>query len=248
MTFNKNVWMVLLPFHLVAVYGLCHFDLAWFFTFWILFGVIGNGVAGHRYFAHNQFETNIIIKWVLGLLSTIGAYAPINYWRIQHLHHHANSDDAHDVHSPKNMTWFGVFFGWLLFDSTIQQVYYRNKLAIRVMREPFYAWFFKNHYRIIYAFSIALILIDVNLFAMYCLAYAVDVFRLGAVNYFCHTSGYRLYDTKDQSRNNIWVGLLGFGFGWHNTHHAHPNRLILTERWWELDIEGYIGWVLSKLR
>lgn len=248
MTFNKNVWMVLLPFHLVAIYGLFHVDVIWFFTFWFLFGVIGNGVAGHRYFAHNQFDTNIVFKWILGLLSTLGAYAPVNYWRIQHLHHHANSDEATDVHSPKNMTWFGVFYGWLLFDSTIQQVYYRNKLAIRIMREPFYAWFFKNHYRIIYVFSIMLILIDPNLFAMYCLAYTVDVFRLGSVNYFCHTSGYRLYDTKDQSRNNLWVGLLGCGFGWHNTHHAQPGRLILTEKWWEIDIEGYIGWLISKIK
>lgn len=24
----------------------------------------------------------------------------------------------------------------------------------------------------------------------------------------------------DQSRNNWWVGLLGFGEGWHNNHHA----------------------------
>jgi fatty-acid desaturase len=41
------------------------------------------------------------------------------------------------------------------------------------------------------------------------------------------------------------LGWLGMGFGWHNNHHAHPGKLILTERWWEIDIEGYVGWVLS---
>jgi stearoyl-CoA desaturase (delta-9 desaturase) len=81
---------------------------------------------------------------------------------------------------------------------------------------------------------------------MYFVAYAVEMFRIGAVNAACHCWGYRNHKTSDQSRHNIVVGLLGMGFGWHNNHHADPRKLILTERWWEIDIEGYIGWLLSK--
>jgi fatty-acid desaturase len=36
------------------------------------------------------------------------------------------------------------------------------------------------------------------------------------------------------------------GFGWHNNHHADPKKLILTENWWEIDLEGYMGKILSK--
>jgi stearoyl-CoA desaturase (delta-9 desaturase) len=81
---------------------------------------------------------------------------------------------------------------------------------------------------------------------MYFVAYAIEMFRIGAVNAACHQWGYRNYNTPDLSRNNIFVGILGMGFGWHNNHHANPGRLILTERWWEIDVEGYIGWGLSK--
>ena len=83
-------------------------------------------------------------------------------------------------------------------------------------------------------------------FLIYCLAYCVDFFRLGAVNYWCHQSGYRNFESNDFTTNNLLLGWLGMGFGWHNNHHAHPGRLILHYRWWEIDIEGYIGWLISK--
>lgn len=248
MILNKNFWKVLLPFHLVAIFGLFHLEyFIWLFVFWILFGVIGNGVAGHRYFAHNQFTCSKIIKWVLAFFTTLGAYAPISYWRIQHLHHHANSDKGNDVHSPLHGTIFNTFYGWVLYESNINLISSQSKISIRVMRDDFYMWFYRYHYTIIYTFSLILLLISPYIFSMYCLAYVIEIIRLGSVNYFCHTSGYRLFETKDNSRNNIWVGILGLGFGWHNTHHADPGRLILTEKWWEIDIEGYIGWVISKM-
>lgn len=239
---------MLFPFHIVALIGLFYVSNAWpwLLTFWFLFGVIGNGVAGHRYFAHNQFQCSPFTRFVLGVLATLGAYAPINYWRIQHLHHHAHPDVDKDVHSPDKGI-FNTFYGWIVLDNNIHAMFRHNKVAAKVMRDPFYLGFFKYHYNIIHSFGIVLLVIDPKIFCMYCLAYVVDVLRLGCVNYFCHRSGYRLFDTKDNSRNNFWVGIFGLGFGWHNTHHAHPDQLILTERWWEVDIEGCIGWCLSKL-
>ncbi len=47
--------------------------------------------------------------------------------------------------------------------------------------------------------------------------------------------GYRNYETRDDSRNLWWVGLLAWGEGWHNNHMpaaAGPTR----HRWWELDM------------
>jgi fatty-acid desaturase len=95
--------------------------------------------------------------------------------------------------------------------------------------------------------SIAIVaVINWQVALMYFVAYAAEMFRIGAVNTVCHSWGYRNHDTSDHSKNNILVGILGMGFGWHNNHHANPSRLILTERWWEIDIEGYIAWLLSR--
>jgi len=55
------------------------------------------------------------------------------------------------------------------------------------------------------------------------------------VNSASHIWGYRSYETDDDSRNLWWVGLLAFGEGWHNNHHAFPGRARHGHRWWELD-------------
>ena len=56
------------------------------------------------------------------------------------------------------------------------------------------------------------------------------------VNSASHMWGYRNYETTDDSRNLWWVGLLAFGEGWHNNHHAFPGRAAHGHRWWEIDV------------
>ena len=43
-----------------------------------------------------------------------------------------------------------------------------------------------------------------------------------SVNSVTHLWGYRNYDTDDDSRNNLFVGIISNGEGWHNNHHADP--------------------------
>ena len=57
-----------------------------------------------------------------------------------------------------------------------------------------------------------------------------------AVNSASHMWGYRTYETRDNSRNLWWVGLLAWGEGWHNNHHAFPRVACHGHRWWELDM------------
>lgn len=57
-----------------------------------------------------------------------------------------------------------------------------------------------------------------------------------AVNSVTHIWGYRNYETGENSRNNVLVGLLSNGEGWHNNHHADPRSARHGHRWWELDM------------
>ncbi|KAI3914018.1 hypothetical protein MKW98_010830, partial [Papaver atlanticum] len=84
-----------------------------------------------------------------------------------------------------------------------------------------------------------------------------------AVNSVCHTWGKRPWNTKDLSKNNWvvnilghgedlsknnWVvGLLGFGEGWHNNHHAFQFSARIGLEWWQLDIPWYIIKILEHL-
>ncbi|TMC56866.1 MAG: hypothetical protein E6J21_14755, partial [Chloroflexota bacterium] len=63
----------------------------------------------------------------------------------------------------------------------------------------------------------------------------------------CHTFGKREFETNDRSHNEWLVGLLGFGEGWHNNHHAFPRSAFHGLHWWQFDLSGYIIWTLERL-
>jgi sn-1 stearoyl-lipid 9-desaturase len=45
------------------------------------------------------------------------------------------------------------------------------------------------------------------------------------------------------SRNNVIVGFLAAGEGWHNNHHADPNSARHGHAWWEFDL----AWLTIQL-
>ena len=250
--YGSNFFLVFLPFHLIGLVGLFYaVEHFWvLLTLWFVIGVIGNGVASHRYFAHGQFSCSKPMRWILGILSSLGGIGPLTYWMIQHKTHHLRADRENDPHNPGNGVWY-TFYSWTFpqgsNDKEYMQERFAKRLAIEISRDKFYSFFHKHHYKIIYAFCAILFLIDPVLLSLYCLAYCIDFLRLGLINYFCHRSGYRNHETADKSTNNFWLGIFGMGFGWHNNHHASPGKLILTENWWEIDIEGYLGKGFSYL-
>jgi stearoyl-CoA desaturase (delta-9 desaturase) len=68
-----------------------------------------------------------------------------------------------------------------------------------------------------------------------------------SVNSVCHLWGTRPFRSHDESRNNPIVGVLAFGEGWHNNHHAFPTSARHGLRWWELDTSYIVIWVLARL-
>ena len=56
------------------------------------------------------------------------------------------------------------------------------------------------------------------------------------VNSATHLWGSRRYETRDDSRNLWWVGLIALGEGWHNNHHGRPSAANNGfHAWYELD-------------
>ena len=57
-----------------------------------------------------------------------------------------------------------------------------------------------------------------------------------SINSVTHLWGYRNYETDNSSRNNVIIGIISNGEGWHNNHHAYPQSARHGHLWWEFDL------------
>ena len=108
-----------------------------------------------------------------------------------------------------------------------------------------------NFVYIIWATVFTILLIDYNLLlSLLLLPILIEEMLLNSVNTVCHfkdlPGNYQNYVTEDSSSNNIVLGVITLGRGWHNNHHANSKDLVNWNRWWEVDIEGLTGLLLSK--
>ena len=67
-----------------------------------------------------------------------------------------------------------------------------------------------------------------------------------SINSLCHFFGRRRFNTKDESRNLLWLAPFTFGEAWHNNHHAFPTSAEHGMRRWELDPSAWVIWALEK--
>jgi stearoyl-CoA desaturase (delta-9 desaturase) len=68
-----------------------------------------------------------------------------------------------------------------------------------------------------------------------------------SINSLCHFFGRRAFETKDESRNLLWLSILSFGESWHNNHHAFPTSAEHGMRGWQIDTSALMIRGLEKL-
>lgn len=218
-------------------------DLAILLTMYALvaFGVT---VGYHRMLTHRSFRPNPVVKCLLLILGSMSVEGPALQWAATHIKHHALSDREGDPHSPVD-GFFHAHIGWMFGDGEGDPNRYaphlvKDKLVVFVSR-TFLIW------------AILGLVIPFLLGGWTGLLWGglVRIFLTHhvtwSVNSVCHTFGKRAYETTDRSRNEWLVGLLGFGEGWHNNHHAFPRSAFHGLRWWQFDLSGYLIWGLERV-
>jgi len=208
---------------------------------WLLTGT-GITVGFHRLATHRSFETHPVIKALLLIFGSMAAEGPVLDWVAQHVKHHANSDKANDPHTP-NDGFFHAHWGWLRRFADVEAETYaplilRDPVAMFVSK-TFPLWVTAS-YVIPFLIGGWVGLIWGGLFRAF-FVYNVTF----AVNSVCHRFGSRPYPTGDLSTNNWVVGVLGFGEGWHNNHHAFPFSAFHGLHWWQVDVSA---WIISSMR
>eukprot|EP00887_Chlorella_sp_A99_P002810 scaffold6.g2810.t1 len=225
--------------HVLALGAL--FTISWenfwmFMAGYFVTGALGITLSYHRHLTHRAFETP---KWLEYILAYCGAMAvqgdPIE-WVSCHRYHHIHCDTPLDPHSPFEGFWWS-HAGWLLDDKATQERIYDNTNAKDMTKDPFYRHLAKYYPLHIAGQLVALFALggwDCLIWAgalRMCWVWHVTWF----VNSAAHVWGSQDYNTGDLSRNNWWVGILAFGEGWHNNHHAFESSARHGLEWWQHD-------------
>ena len=229
-----------------------------------VFGTLGINVFYHRYLTHRSFRCPVWLERTLAVLAICAFQETPAKWVATHRRHHEHSDDEFDPHTPvRGFLWAHV--GWLLMKSPqISRLELYGRYAKDVLRDPFYRRLESHmvYLSIILAQALVFFLggfvaslllgggsAEAARFGASVLVWGVFVRTVlvwhvtWAVNSAAHVWGYQTYETGERSRNNIVVGLLSNGEGWHNNHHADPRSARHGHQWWELDVT----WLTIKL-
>jgi stearoyl-CoA desaturase (delta-9 desaturase) len=215
---------------------------------YIITGMLGITLSYHRQLAHMSFKTP---KWLEYILAYCGALAlqshPIN-WVSSHRHHHGGCETEKDVHSPLDGFWWS-HTGWLL-DAEGTWMRSNKQNATDLSKQ----WFYR-HLQKTYALH-AIVLPIAGLYALGGLPFVLwgFFFRVvwvwhitWAVNSVSHVWGFKDWNTSDNSMNNWMIGILAFGEGWHNNHHAFETSCRHGLKWWQIDMTWYTVKILNLL-
>jgi sn-2 palmitoyl-lipid 9-desaturase len=240
-------------FHLIAL------SAPWFFSwsalgvgifFYWLCGSIGICLAYHRLLTHRSLQ---VPKWLEYVLVSIGALAlqgGPTFWVAGHRLHHAHTEDNEkDPYSANKGFWWSHMM-WLINNNDNFFNYEKyKKSAPDIDRDPYYRWLNKNFILLQIALGLVLYALGGWSFVVY------GIFLRSVVLWHCtwcvnsatHFWGYKNFECKDGSLNLWWVGIIAFGEGWHNNHHARPRVAKAGYHWWEIDVTWWAIQVLRSL-
>ncbi|MFT7629958.1 MAG: stearoyl-CoA desaturase (delta-9 desaturase) [Mariniblastus sp.] len=235
---------------------------------WYLTGM-GITIGYHRMLTHRSFETTGPIRWfwtAMGALALEGS--PID-WCMVHRKHHRFSDHHGDPHSPHlhgggfwNMLkgFWHSHTGWMFntnWSKAEREQYVPDLMEDKILMS------IDNHY---IKWVIATLLIPTvigGVAALFGPTVTVSSVALGAglgfiwgglarvclshhmtwsINSICHIFGSRDFKSSDDSRNNLFFGVLSHGEGWHNNHHAFPTSARHGLKWWQFDL----SWIVIR--
>ena len=242
-------------------------DLGMLIGGWYLTG-LGITIGFHRMLTHGSFKTTPAIRWFwtgLGSLAVEGS--PID-WCMVHRKHHQFSDDHGDPHSPhmQGEGWWNSLkgfwhshTGWMFQDNWSKKE--RQKYVPDLITDELLLAIDRKYYW----WVVATLAIPAVIGGLAALPYDLTVLGIlkGAglgflwgglarvclshhmtwsINSICHIFGSQDFKSADDSRNNLFFGVLSHGEGWHNNHHAFPTSARHGLKWWQFDL----SWIIIR--
>lgn len=271
---SKETWALGLDWPVVIWIGVVHlfavaapFFIRWQALVACLILIIATGSLGvcmgyHRLLTHGSFKTYRPIRWMLAFLGGLSGEGSALAWVANHRKHHKYSDHDGDPHSPRDgkwwahMTWFMPNWGEKLNKELLER--YAGDLLKDPMMRFLHKMFLPSHIILgVMLFTLGYFGTFLGLKGGWFDGLSMMFWGMGVrmvyvmhvtwfVNSATHLWGYRNYETSDDSTNLWWVGLLAFGEGWHNNHHAYQRVASQGHKWWEFDPTYWVILLMEK--
>jgi fatty-acid desaturase len=233
-----------------------------------LCGLFGINLCYHRLLTHRGLKCPKWLEHAMVIVAMSCLQETPARWVAIHRRHHQYADEQPDPHSPL-VNFFWAHMGWILVDQPeLSRLGIYQRYAKDILRDRFYVALERNNWLVWInlgqmplffgaGFAAALLSgqtpadaaqtgLGILMFGVF--VRTVLVWHITwAINSVTHLWGYRNYQTDEDSRNNIVVGLISNGEGWHNNHHADPRSARHGHRWWEIDNTWLTIRVLSWL-
>lgn len=248
--------------------GLVNWTL--FSIFFVLTGV-GVSAGLHRHFSHYAFGPQPWLRYALAILGLASGQGYLIRWVYDHRLHHQYADQPGDPHSPhvyeseRLSGWRGLLHAHCLWLLRKRPLFERARIR-DVSSDLVLMQLDRN------APTIALVSILVpgviagvlegtwwSTLGGALWGGTLRMFLLNhltwSVNSFGHSLGPKPQSARCEARNNMALGLLAFGDGWHGNHHLEPRAARHGGTWRQIDPTYWLilafrrlGWVMHVHR
>ncbi|MDA1074653.1 MAG: fatty acid desaturase [Proteobacteria bacterium] len=256
------VAIFMVGFH-IACLGVFFVGFSWtaFACAVAMYVIRGLGITGgyHRLLAHRSFKASRPVQLMFALAGSLAVQGGPLWWVAHHRSHHRDTDSVNDIHSPVTKGFWQSHMGWMMTNEAFNEKGANardlHKFPELKLLQRYYAWLIFAEILLVYLFGVALsyFFSDLGTTGLQILVWGFFVSTVFTwhttfmVNSVCHTWGSRPYPTGDASTNNLLIGVLAFGEGWHNNHHMFPLSSRHGLVWWQLDITYWMLRGLEKL-
>jgi stearoyl-CoA desaturase (delta-9 desaturase) len=214
---------------------------------------VGHSVGLHRGIIHRTYETTVITRGVLAYLFVLsGLGGPISWARL-----HAIRD--YWQNRPDCPRYFAYRHSML--EDFVWNLHMRfepadgradERLPPDVLADRWLLFLERTWPLHVMALAVAMlpVLGAGGVAVCVCARSAAGVVGHWAVGYAAHKWGARRFVLPGaaESGTNVWLlGVLSFGEGFHNNHHALPKSARMGIRPWDIDLGWMVVWLLERL-
>jgi stearoyl-CoA desaturase (Delta-9 desaturase) len=237
-------------------------DIGLFLLMWLVTG-LGISAGYHRLFTHRSYRTTTAVSVMLVIFGSMSGRGSMISWAAMHRRHHELADKPGDMHSP-NLHGAGFWqrlqgflhshYAWMVKHDYPNVAHYTPDL----LRDKNLVWASRHYMNwVVLGLAIPTIVGGVvsaswwGALTGFLWGGAVRMFvveqSMSALNSFLHLIGSQPFKLEENSRNNLLLGALVWGEGWHNNHHAFPNSASFALKPYAFDLGYWFIHLLSVL-